>query len=79
MTSEEDEGLRPKAPGHDMRRCRFLEANPGFDRESIPPGADRTRLPLFLCTAKERPVISTMVKCKYCRENRLLYQPLEPD
>jgi hypothetical protein len=71
------EALRPKGPGHDQRTCRFLAPNPGFDRSRIPEGVDRTRLPLFLCLAKEKPVLSTMVKCKYCRENNLLYEPRE--
>jgi hypothetical protein len=69
--------LRPKGTGHDQRTCRFLGPNPSFDRSSIPAGKDRARLPLFLCHAKEPPVISTMVKCKYCRENNLLYEPRE--
>lgn len=70
-----DSELQPKAPGHDTRKCRFLAPNPGFDRSTIPEGVDRSRLPLFLCLAKERPVLSTMQKCRYCREHNLLYQP----
>jgi hypothetical protein len=49
--------------------------NPAVDRSTIPAGVDRTRLPLFLCLAKERPLISTMRKCKFCRETGLWYQP----
>jgi len=75
MSSETTSGLQPKAPEHDRRTCRFLRPNPGFDRSSIAEGADRARLPLFLCTAKDPPLMSTMVKCKYCRENGLLYEP----
>ncbi len=72
-------GLRPKGPGHDQRRCRFLSPNPACDRSSIPEGVDRTRLPLFLCSAKgtDRPLITTMRKCKFCRETNLWYQPRE--
>jgi hypothetical protein len=55
-----DTPLRPKGPGHDQRRCRFLVANPDVDRSAIPEGVDRTRLPLFLCTAKGRPLITTL-------------------
>ncbi len=69
--------LAPKGPGHDQRRCRFLVPNPAFDRSAIPEGVDRTRLPLFLCLAKGRPLISTMRKCKFCRETGLWYQPRE--
>lgn len=72
-----DTSLRPKGPGHDQRRCRFLVANPDVDRSAIPEGVDRTRLPLFLCTAKGRPLITTMRKCKFCRETNLWYQPRE--
>ena len=70
-------GLRPKGPGHDQRRCRFLSPNPACDRASIPEDVDRTRLPLFLCSVKgaERPLITTMRKCKFCRETNLWYQP----
>jgi len=75
MSSEATSGLQPKAPGHDARTCRFLRPNPGFDRSSIAEGAGRARLPLFLCAAKDPPAVSTMVKCKYCRENNLLYEP----
>ena len=71
------DALQPKAPGHDDRKCRFLAPNPAFDRSQIAPGKDRSRLPLFLCLAKERPVFSTMVKCRYCRDHALLYRPVE--
>lgn len=71
--------LRPKGPGHDQRRCRFLVPNPNFDRSNIPEGVDRTRLPLFLCLYKgaDHPLITTMAKCKYCRTVGLWYQPRE--
>ena len=69
--------LRPKGPGHDQRRCRYLAPNPDFDRSAIPEGVDRTRLPLFLCMVKGKPLITTMVKCKFCRETNLWYQPRE--
>ena len=67
--------LAAKGPGHDQRRCRFLVPNPEFDRSAIPAGVDRTRLPLFLCLAKDKPLISTMRKCKFCRETGLWYEP----
>ena len=67
--------LSGKGPGHDQRRCRFLVPNPALDRSTIPEGVDRTRLPLFLCLAKDKPLISTMRKCKFCRETGLWYQP----
>ena len=67
--------LAAKGAGHDQRRCRFLAPNPAVDRSAIPAGVDRTRLPLFLCLAKDKPLISTMRKCKYCRENSLWYEP----
>jgi hypothetical protein len=70
--------LARKGPGHDQRRCRFLEPNPGFDRSAIPDGVDRTRLPLFLCMVKGKPLFTTMRKCRYCRETGLWYQP-RPD
>lgn len=73
--------LRPlarKGPGHDQRRCRFLEPNPTLDRSAIPEGVDRTRLPLFLCMAKGKPLVTTMRKCKFCRETNLWYEP-RPD
>ena len=70
--------LARKGPGHDQRRCRFLEPNPALDRSSIPEGVDRTRLPLFLCMVKGAPLITTMRKCKFCRETNLWYQP-RPD
>jgi hypothetical protein len=71
--------LQPKGPGHDQRRCRFLIANPTYDRASIPAGVDRTRLPLFLCLYKgaDHPLITTMAKCKFCRTTGLWYQPRE--
>ena len=70
-------GLRPKGPGHDQRSCRFLTPNPEYDRSAIPEGVDRTRLPLFLCMVKEKPLFTTMRKCKFCRETNLWYQPRE--
>ena len=69
--------LAPKGPGHDQRRCRFLTPNPALDRSAIPEGVDRTRLPLFLCLVKGKPLITTMRKCKFCRETKLWYQPRE--
>lgn len=69
--------LRPKGSGHDQRRCRFLVPNPALDRSTLPEGVDRTRLPLFLCTVTGRPLITTMRKCKFCRETKLWYQPRE--
>jgi len=72
-----DRALQPKGPGHDRRRCRFLAPNPAVDRQALPAGADRTRLPLFLCLVKGRPLITTMRKCKFCRETGLWYQPRE--
>jgi hypothetical protein len=69
--------LAPKSAGHDQRRCRFLEPNPNFDRSAIPADLDRTRLPLFLCMVKGKPLFTTMRKCKYCREKPLWYQPRE--
>jgi len=75
--------LAPKGPGHDQRTCRFLTPNPAFDRSAIPAGVDRTRLPLFLCRYKgeDRPLITTMVKCKFCRTTGLWYEPrpVSPD
>ena len=70
--------LAPKGQGHDQRRCRFLEPNPAVDRTAIPADVDRTRLPLFLCMVKGKPLLTTMRKCKYCREQGLWYQPREP-
>lgn len=67
--------LAVKGPGHDQRRCRFLAPNPALDRSTIPAEVDRTRLPLFLCLAKGKPLISTMRKCKFCRETGLWYEP----
>jgi len=69
--------LGPKAPGHDQRKCHFLVANPCYDRGAIPAGANKARLPLFNCLYKgeERPLITTMVKCRYCRNTGLWYQP----
>jgi hypothetical protein len=67
--------LAAKGAGHDQRRCRFLIPNPAVDRSAIPAGVDRTRLPLFLCLAKGKPLISTMRKCKFCRETALWYEP----
>jgi hypothetical protein len=70
--------IRPlgrKGPGHDQRRCRFLVPNPTLDRSTLPEGVDRTRLPLFLCLVKGRPLLTTMRKCKFCRETNLWYQP----
>jgi hypothetical protein len=67
--------LAQKGPGHDRRRCRFLTSNPAVDRAAIPEGVDRTRLPLFLCMVKGKPLITTMRKCKFCRETNLWYQP----
>jgi hypothetical protein len=67
--------LAAKGAGHDQRRCRFLVPNPDVDRSAIPAGVDRTRLPLFLCLAKGKPLISTMRKCKFCRESGLWYEP----
>lgn len=67
--------LQPKGPGHDQRRCRFLVPNPEFDRSAIAAGADRTRLPLFHCMVKGKPLLTTMRKCKFCRETNLWYQP----
>jgi len=70
-------GLGPKGPGHDQRRCKFLTPNPEFDRGSIPDGAEKGRLPLFLCLYRgpDHPLITTMVKCHYCRTTGLWYQP----
>ena len=72
-------GLAAKGPGHDQRRCRFLIANPGYDRAAIPDGVDRTRLPLFLCLVKgeDHPLYTTMAKCRFCRTTGLWYQPRE--
>ena len=67
--------LAAKGAGHGQRRCRFLTPNPAVDRSAIPAGMDRTRLPLFLCLAKGKPLISTMRKCKFCRETGLWYEP----
>jgi len=69
--------LDPKGPGHDQRRCRFLIPNPGYDRSSIPYGAEKGRLALFLCLYKgaDHPLITTMVKCRYCRTTGLWFQP----
>lgn len=70
-------GLGPKGPGHDQRTCRFLVPNPNYDRAAIPAGADKTRLPLFHCLYKgaDRPLLSTMVKCRFCRTTGLWYRP----
>lgn len=72
-------GLGAKGPGHDQRKCRFLIANPFYDRASIPPGADKGRLPLFHCLYRgsDQPLITTMVKCRYCRTTGLWYEPRE--
>ena len=70
--------LVAKGPGHDQRRCRFLTPNPAVDRSALPEGVDRIRLPLFLCHVKDKPLITTMRKCKFCRETGLWYQP-RPD
>lgn len=67
--------LSRKGPGHDQRRCLFLAPNPAIDRQALPEGIDRTRLPLFLCMVKGRPLYTTMRKCKFCRETGLWYQP----
>ncbi len=71
------EGLGPKRPGHDQRKCRFLVPNPDYDRAVIPADADKARLPLFLCLYKgaDHPLISTMAKCRFCRTTGLWYQP----
>ena len=81
MDEPQSATIRPlarKGPGHDQRRCRFLTPNPAVDRSAIPEGVDRTRLPLFLCLAKGPPLITTMRKCKFCRETGLWYEP-RPD
>ncbi|MHB8576898.1 MAG: hypothetical protein ACYDCQ_16415 [Dehalococcoidia bacterium] len=72
-------GLAAKGPGHDQRRCRFLIPNPNLDRAAIPDGVDRARLPLFLCLAlgEAKPLITTMVKCRFCRTTQLWYEPRE--
>jgi hypothetical protein len=70
--------LAPKGAGHDQRRCRFLTPNPALDRSTIPEGVDRTRLPLFLCLATGQPLLTTMRKCKFCRETSWRYAPREP-
>ena len=74
-SSDDARPLAAKGPGHDQRRCRFLAPNPAVDRSAIPAGVDRTRLPLFFCLAKGKPLISTMRKCKFCRETGLWYEP----
>jgi hypothetical protein len=78
MSEAPSPDIRPlgsKGPGHDQRRCRFLVPNPALDRGTLPEGVDRTRLPLFLCLVKGRPLLTTMRKCRFCRETNLWYQP----
>ncbi len=64
-----------RTPDHDQRRCAFLAPNPEFDRDAYPPGPARSRAPLFLCHAKGRPLITTMRKCRFCRDTNLWYRP----
>jgi hypothetical protein len=64
-----------RSAGHDQRRCVFLTPNPGVDRAAYPPGEARSKAPLFLCLAKGKPLITTMRKCRFCRDTNLWYQP----
>ncbi|HWO94336.1 MAG TPA: hypothetical protein VNL92_06185 [Dehalococcoidia bacterium] len=64
--------MRP--PSHDQRKCAFIAPNPNVDRAAI-PFERRQGAPLFLCYAKGDPLITTMRKCRYCRDNRLWYKP----
>lgn len=67
----------PKSPGHDQRRCRFFARNPAIDYASLPADRDRSRMGIYLCLAKGKPLPTSMVKCRYCRDHNLWYQPLE--
>jgi hypothetical protein len=64
-----------KGPGHDTRLCRFFSRNPDVDYESIPKDADKSRLGIYLCHVKGKPLITTMKKCRFCRDTKLWYEP----
>jgi hypothetical protein len=51
-----------KGPGHDSRLCMFFSRNPDVDYESIPRDADKSRMGIYLCHVKGKPLITTMRK-----------------
>jgi len=69
--------LRPKAAGHDVRKCKWKERDEAAVA-ALPENTghnDRMSAMIFRCTNPDKAGPTSMILCKVCRENNDGYEP----
>lgn len=59
--------LGKKVLEHDKRRCKYFSKNPELAAK-LKPNDDRGRVLIFNCSNPQLPELTSMLKCKICRD-----------